>query len=1205
MRETYCFKIQADLIIRLADEFNTTQTTISVAMVALLLHRYTLKSDAVKLLAGENQLTIVAGEKTFESIVSSIHVKDANVIVFNLPVSSTIQPASFTSHRLSLNTNQKYSDKSNTTYCYQLTFSNLNLDRKTASDFCNAFQNLVEYLGSNTHMARFLSYDQLMTIPLLSKNTIIESPRSLAVTELSNTSTIYDHFQLVASRYPSRICLQQKARNPFTITYSECIKCVDHLTSILKDELGLKQTSLIGLWMDNSFEYIICILTTFKLGAIFVPLDTKHPAARLELIEKQLLLNIILTNNSILPASIHVPMFNAPRVRINVTMNKELEIEAFQNTTSSCTDSLSELKQRAKPDAGYIIFTSGSTGQPKGVLIEEVNLLNMALSQISFFDIQISDVVAQFASICFDASLSEIFMALLAGACLAIFDSSMDRVGMRFIDALNQLCITVITLPPSLLSTIDPRQLPYIRIVVSAGEPCPRQLGQKWIGCHRRFFNAYGPSEVAVCATIYEFDEKNQLSTIHGETLPIGTLIDNLCARVVDSQLNDVPAGMPGELVLGGVGVSRHGYLNSAQNKVFLAWQEKRWYRTGDLVATVAPNHTIFSYLGRKDSQVKFYGCRIELNEIEMAILRCPHVTYCVVILHNCGHCKNDQGAIVAYVDGSTTVESIHEYLSQILPSYMLPTYIIRMLVTNLPSTLSGKINRQLLTIDKTIHDEHIHNTYLTNVENKLAVLWREVLCDQCDHITNQQLKNRTIAQLGGNSLTIALLHNLIAERFAAKICIHAHMVLNEMATLLSQHDNNDHISYESMMKDLNDDESEIGLKSINSDFRPSLSNQISTMLLTGATGFLGSFLLHELLTTTSMIVLVLVRANSLDEANNRLKSALIKYGLFDNITQEAINNNNKKRVQICLCENLTNENQVGFGFSFNDDQWSQIDAVLHCAADTNFNATYNQLRHVNVLFTKYFIRQCVRYSIPLYYVSSLSIFLFSDNKDSSLRIRETDQPHLPSIIGGYSQSKYIADMLVLRSLRKDLQGAIFRPGRITGSSTTGIGTNEDLFVLMVRGCYKLGAYPHLTFPFDVTPVDLVSKSIVTIIRHQHSLATSYSLPIHLINTQTIPFDEQFKLLCRSGCSTNELEPLPYNEWLTKLLEQIKMDQQRRSPRFNPLLPLIPFLQSPFWQNVHRWPVFEPTNDLDAILDRSPSELFEIYRHVWKRHGFF
>lgn len=833
--------------------------------------------------------------------------------------------------------------------------------------------------------------------------------------------------------------------------------------------------------------------------------------------------------------------------------------------------------------------------------------MNTALSQIHIFDVKPSDIVAQFASICFDASLSEIFMALLAGASLVIFYSLEERAGSKLIDTLNFFSITVITLPPSLLSAIDAQKLSCIRTVISAGEPCPTVLAEKWADCSRGFFNAYGPSEAAICATVYEYDSSTAEKLVKYETLPIGSPIHNVRTRVVDCNLNDVPVGEPGELLLSGIGVSRKGYINNhdKNSMAFVTLNQEQWYRTGDLVTNIGLEHEIFIYFGRMDTQVKLRGCRIELNEIEATILTGPDVTHCVVVLHKCEKCDDDHGALAAYIDGNATPDMIQEFITSKLPTYMLPTYIIVHSSSLLPTNLSGKIDRQLLAMDQNVHCRHTSVTPLTNAEQQMYALWCQVLNKPHNGGTAVDVNNLTFAQFGGNSLTVALLHALLAKHFAINARMYAHMSLKQMANLFVQeNDQIDDISYEDIIRDLTNDI--LDLDNIVSASHSQILNEKSSILLTGATGFLGCFLLNEILTTTSMTIVALVRADSLDEAKKRLRLTLIKYDLFNEILQQAFDSNEPKRIEICLCRNLGDYDGSFSQLDLNN-RWDQIDAVLHCAADTNFNLKYENLRQVNVKLTKYLLEKCLHYNKPFYHVSSLSVFLFTQN-DITLsppNISESDQPRLRSIIGGYSQSKYVADMLVLRALRRGLPGAILRPGRVTGSTISGIGSIEDLFIQMLRGCHQLGAYPKFKFPFDVTPVDLVSKAIVRIVTRPQSSINSNPLIVHLINTKTIPFDEQFKLLRQFNCYPNELKELPYSEWYQQLIHRVSSEQQQQSTVFNPLLPLLPFLQSPFWEYAQQWPIFTRTNDSHAVMDVCPKVLFELYCRVWKQAGLF
>lgn len=788
-------------------------------------------------------------------------------------------------------------------------------------------------------------------------------------------------------------------------------------------------------------------------------------------------------------------------------------------------------------------------------------------------------------------------MTILSGATLVILRSPEERTGSKFIDTMNQFCITVITLPPSLLAFIDPDATPRLRKIISAGEVCPTALAQKWYAHGRKFYNAYGPSEAAICTTIHEYE------TDVNETLPIGTPIDNLRTRIVDEELADVPVGMPGELLLSGIGVSQRGYLNNLiheMNNPFLTIDGNIWYRTGDLVTNIDPKRNLLIYVGRKDSQVKLRGCRIELGEIEMSILSCPGICHCVVVLHHCDKCKNSNPMLIAYADGTTTVTTVQEHIIQKLPSYMLPTCIIIKSTADLPKNISGKIDRHKLARDVKVHDESNQPYNMTIVEERIFFLWSKLLKKSHTNLKCKNITNLTFSQYGGDSLTVALLNIELVKEFSVDIRIHSHMTLKQMANILIEKtDALENISRQFILADLNESIIEINRKMTTSICS---SKDLRSILITGVTGFLGCFLFYDLLKNTSLHIFVLVRAKSKGEAIQRLCNTFEKYELNGYTMETLLQESESKRLVICLCNDLS-EAKKSFHDVIQEDQWETIDAVLHCAADTNFTMSYENLRIVNVNFTKYLLENCIKAHKPFYFVSSLSIFLFTNDRGSSLSpiVKETDEPHLDSIVGGYSQSKYVADQLVFNALCKGLPGIIFRPGRITGSSLSGIGCN-DLFTLMIRGCSQLGGYPKLNFPFDMTPVDMVSKSIIHAIVHSFHKTTRV---VHLINTSTIPFYKQFHLLQQQLDSTKVLDELPYETWLERLSNPISIQQQEKTKEFNVLLPLLPFLRSSFWQHVDRWPVFERTTNQDLATDHCPETLFQIYYSAWKRERIF
>ncbi|MCP4661505.1 MAG: amino acid adenylation domain-containing protein, partial [bacterium] len=281
-------------------------------------------------------------------------------------------------------------------------------------------------------------------------------------------------------------------------------------------------------------------------------------------------------------------------------------------------------------NAAYVIYTSGSTGRPKGVVVVHRGLSNLAAAQRRLFALGPRDRILQFFSLSFDASVWEIAMTLSVGATLHLAPQGALLPGPPLLEFLRGRRITTASLPPTALAVLGATDLPELATLIVGGESPTLELVRQW-SAERRFYNSYGPTETAVCATVARLGE--------GRRLSIGTAIDNVRVSVLDRHQQVLPIGVPGELVIGGASLSR-GYLHrpglTAERFVpnplsaDRAATGGRLYRTGDLVRRL-PDGTI-EFLGRIDHQVKVRGFRIELGEIEAVLSSHPGVRETVVL---------------------------------------------------------------------------------------------------------------------------------------------------------------------------------------------------------------------------------------------------------------------------------------------------------------------------------------------------------------------------------------------------------------------------------------------------------------------------------------------------------------------------------------------------------------------------------------------
>ena len=322
---THHFHLESVHLTRLAHEFKTTPTIVSLAIFGIIIHRYMPRSESVNILVKKQQLIIPIQDRKFSTIIASICL-DGNNNMSNVTssTSSVSQSSTIVERPLILFIDIKPSGSDETISECQLVYSNDYLDDKTAHGMCEAFQCLLKYLDNFARTCDF-SYTELISIPLTQSSTIIDGPSDLSFTTAGSSNTIYTYFQSIANRYSEHICLQMSGVRP--LTYSKCLILVDHFSSILQQQLGVTKSSIIGLWMHNSFEYVIALLATLKLGAIFIPLDVKHPPERLEFIEKQSHINIILTNNNNISLRKNDPVFSAPKIQVNITDDEKLETD--------------------------------------------------------------------------------------------------------------------------------------------------------------------------------------------------------------------------------------------------------------------------------------------------------------------------------------------------------------------------------------------------------------------------------------------------------------------------------------------------------------------------------------------------------------------------------------------------------------------------------------------------------------------------------------------------------------------------------------------------------------------------------------------------------------------------------------------------------------------------------------------------------------
>ncbi|MBW4583715.1 non-ribosomal peptide synthetase [Aetokthonos hydrillicola Thurmond2011] len=512
---------------------------------------------------------------------------------------------------------------------------------------------------------------------------------------------------------------------------------------------GVKPEVMVGLCMERSPEMIAGIIGILKAGGSYVPLDPSYPEERLRFILADTKAPVLLL------AEKSLTIFSGYEGLI-VRIDRDWDQIAQENSTNP-NSGVSQI------NLAYTIYTSGSTGIPKGVTVSHQGLSNLIAAQKQTFDIQQQDSILQFASLNFDASIFEIVMALSSGATLVLGSQNSLMPGPPLVETIQKHSVAIAVLTPSTLSTLPPADLPNIKKIIVAGEACRADLVAQW-SHGRHFFNAYGPTEATVWATVAKCQDSH-------EAPPIGNPIKNTRIYILDAQLQPVPVGVAGELCIAGVGLAR-GYLNrpdlSAEKFMpnpFSKEPGERIYRTGDL-ARWLPDGNI-QFLGRIDQQVKLRGFRIELGEIEAVISQYPNVREAVVIAQDDGV---DNKRLVAYVISDQTqvigVSELRSFLKDKLPNYMVPSAFV--FLEAMPLTHTGKVNRKALPPPADF-DSSSSPTYVapnSEVEQKIAAIWQQALNLEKVGIHDN------FFDLGGHSLLILQVHSQLQEIFGHNLSI-------------------------------------------------------------------------------------------------------------------------------------------------------------------------------------------------------------------------------------------------------------------------------------------------------------------------------------------------------------------------------------------------------------------------------------------------
>ncbi|MGK5115615.1 MULTISPECIES: non-ribosomal peptide synthetase [unclassified Geodermatophilus] len=538
---------------------------------------------------------------------------------------------------------------------------------------------------------------------------------------------------------------------------------------------GLRREGVVAVVTERDLDWMAAVLAVAKAGGAYLPIEPHFPADRIATTLTRAGCELVLTEAGS-TAALDEALASLPGVR-------SVRVDAACAEGHADTD----LGIAVAPDQlAYVYFTSGSTGQPKGAMCEHAGMLNHLFAKIDDLGIGEGQVVAQTAPQCFDISLWQLVSALLVGGRTLLVPQDVVLDVERFVDTVVEGRVSVLQVVPSYLEVVlayleaHPRELPDLRCVSVTGEALKRELAQRWFATAPgiALVNAYGLTETS--------DDTNH-EVMHrapdGDRVPLGPPIANVQVRIVDEHLSPVPLGAPGEIVFAGVCVGR-GYVNDPDRTraAFLPdpLREGQWlYRSGDH-GRWRPDGKL-EFLGRRDNQVKIAGFRIEIGEIENALLRAPGVRDGAVVVAGGG---GQTRRLVAFCTGPRPLDAdqLGEHLARSLPAYMVPSVLHWR--TSLPLTPNGKTDRKALTALAgelaELAEPAGPAAPRTPAEQRLAAAWAQVLGVPIDRIG----RHDSFFDLGGTSLSAVKLAIALDRAVTLKDVVRV-PVLAELAELL------------------------------------------------------------------------------------------------------------------------------------------------------------------------------------------------------------------------------------------------------------------------------------------------------------------------------------------------------------------------------------------------------------------------------------
>jgi thioester reductase-like protein/amino acid adenylation domain-containing protein len=854
-------------------------------------------------------------------------------------------------------------------------------------------------------------------------------------------------------------------------------RIASYLLSYFKNTVQYQQ-AVVAVCLDTPLLQVITMLGIMKAGATYLPLDPKLPSEQLLHVLKQTNSTVLFTRSTLAARFIgHID-----KVKI---ISLDYELPTIYQKGELRELNLSRLSLN---NAAYIITTSGSTtGRPKCIPVQHSNILASLTSRIdyyqSYYEPDKKMKMLMLLSTSFDTSIAAIFWPLLLGGELFMLTPHQLRDIKLIIKAISRNKISHIICVPALYEKIlklaSSDDLASLKLVIVGGDYLAETLIDKHIALAKGafLFNEFGLTEVTIASTVklvYDPKTKNRFPSTIG--FPFG---DNK-VFITDKYDNLLPYGVVGKLLIGGSqltsGYIGQGNLTREKFRVikFLG-EEVPVFDTGDNVI-LTPDHGMI-YRGREDFQVKIRGVLVMPSQVEKWLLEYPNVKECVVVGRKSIQKETELVAYLVPKDNNKPIDysCVKQYLSQYLSVVAVPT--VFMSLVQLPLTLHHKVDRKALPFPKT-KQRYLSSMCIpaqTSIEKRLVSIWETLLDIESVSIDDN------FFDLGGHSLLVTDLLSCIEKVFNLKIKVASFYrapTIHALANHIGNKCQHEQKTPTLFIQDLN---MQLGITIKESRQKKLL--QLHNVFLTGATGFLGVYLLKELLARTQAKIYCLIRAINVSSAWEKLKNTIVRCRLDDLLSSE-----NMQRIVIILGD--LQAPRFGLTEYTYADLANKIDSIYHSAAEVHHFLPYAKLRATNVCGTKAMIQFAAEGKLKsINYVSTLSTKNKEAYPDLSSDIIEITKQN------GYTQSKWMAELLLTKVAQQGMPVTIYRPSWILGDSKTGACFfNQNHFLLLLKGCVQLGYAPKWTTRLNIMPVNYVSQMIVATSQEKQAQGKVFNL---------------------------------------------------------------------------------------------------------------